>query len=534
MNGSSTPPEQAEEGRAFLQHRVGRFGLFGAGLGWFFLAYRAIDIIVFGRYEELVSGDVGLHFLGGFSLFAIWLGCRDGTHSLRHIRTVEAIGLVSASAAYAGMGMFIPLAARPDFIVLLAVANGLVSRAIYVPSSALRSVLVSIAAAVPPLVMTYLKVSSIDPEKWQGIMPDVMEMSSAEMALSATVFNAAWWACAVIMCGAASRVIYGLRREVSRVRRLGQYTLEEKLGEGGMGIVYRARHAMLQRPTAVKLLPLEKVGERSLARFEREVQLTARLTHPNTVTVFDYGRTPEGVFYYAMELLRGANLGQVVAHDGPQPAARVAHLLVQVAGALAEAHGIGLIHRDIKPGNIMLVEQGSVPDVAKVLDFGLVKDLEQSDGASLTHAETLTGTPLYMSPETITAPDAVDGRSDLYALGAVGYYLLTGEHVFDGQTVVEICGHHLHSPPVPPSKRLERPVPPDLERLLLACLAKAPDDRPRGATELADRLRACRDLGSWTDADARDWWESRGAELACAAVAGATTASLKGPESEEP
>jgi serine/threonine-protein kinase len=233
----------------------------------------------------------------------------------------------------------------------------------------------------------------------------------------------------VAVATAGSGVIYGLRREVRRALRLGQYTLEEKLGEGGMGVVYRARHALLRRPTAVKLLKGDRLGEASLRRFEREVQLTASLSHPNTVSVYDFGRTPEGVVYYAMEYLEGLSLEQLVAEAGAQPPGRVVHVLRQVLGALAEAHGVGLVHRDVKPGNVILCERGGLSDVAKVVDFGLVKDLDAAD--ALSHEGMLVGTPLYLAPEAIRSPNA-DPRSDLYSLGAVAYVLLTGNHVFDG------------------------------------------------------------------------------------------------------
>jgi serine/threonine-protein kinase len=270
---------------------------------------------------------------------------------------------------------------------------------------------------------------------------------------------------------------------------------------------------MLRRGTAVKLLPPEKAGEQAVARFEREVQLTARLTHPNTVTVFDYGRTPEGVFYYAMELLDGASLEDVVALDGAQPPGRVIHILQQVAGALSEAHSINLIHRDVKPANIFLCEQGGEPDVPKVLDFGLVKEVSEGGGVGLTQADAITGTPLYMSPESIRAPGSMDGRSDLYALGAVGYYLLTGDHVFKGDTLVEVCGHHLHTTPQAPSERLGSTVPEDLEVLLLECLEKEPSKRPETAAALRRRLQRCRASGEWDGERARRWWRDNSAGI---------------------
>jgi serine/threonine-protein kinase len=284
---------------------------------------------------------------------------------------------------------------------------------------------------------------------------------------------------------------------------------------------------MLRRPTAIKLLPPEKAGEQSVARFEREVQLTARLSHPNTVTVFDFGRTPEGVFYYAMELLDGAALDLLVGHFGPQPPERVLHVLDGVAGALMEAHEIGLVHRDVKPANIILCKQGGLFDVPKVVDFGLVKDLSGA-GVALTATAALAGTPLYMSPEAITVPDAMDARGDLYALGAVGYFMVTGAHVFTGRTPMEVCGHHLHTRPEAPSARLGRAVPEDLERLLLDCLQKDPGRRPQTAAELQRRVRACRGYGSWDAERARRWWAENGATLSREATA-LPTLSQVGP-----
>ena len=290
-----------------------------------------------------------------------------------------------------------------------------------------------------------------------------------------------------------------------------------------MGVVYRARHAMLRRPTAIKLLKPERMGEAGLRRFEREVQLTAGLSHPNTVTVFDYGRTPDGVFYYAMEYLEGLGLDQLVAADGPQTPGRAVHILRQVLEALAEAHGVGLVHRDVKPGNIILCERGGLSDVAKVVDFGLVKELEAE--GDVTHDAALVGTPLYLAPEAIRSP-AADARADLYSLGAVAYFLLTGQHVFEGRTIIEICGHHLHTPPTPPSERLGRPLPAALEAWVLACLEKDPARRPASASEAAARLERCGLAGEWKADEARAWWVARGRGLAAARRAEATPSAF--------
>jgi serine/threonine protein kinase len=281
-----------------------------------------------------------------------------------------------------------------------------------------------------------------------------------------------------------------------------------------VGVVYRAHHGMMRRPTAIKLLRPEKAIESNLKRFEREVQLTARLTHPHTITIFDYGRTPEGVFYYAMELLDGASLDRVVQVAGRLGPARVVHVLYEVAGALVEAHESGLIHRDVKPANIILCRQGGLYDFPKVVDFGLVKDLEPVGDAALTRADVIAGTPLYISPEAITSPEAVSPQSDLYSLGAVGYFALTGQNVFQGRTLVEVCSHHLHTKPEPPSKRLSEPVPADLEALVLDCLEKDAARRPAGARELRRRLEACAAFGGWTEEDARAWWEENAVAVA--------------------
>jgi len=261
---------------------------------------------------------------------------------------------------------------------------------------------------------------------------------------------------------------------------------------------------MMRRPSAIKLLWADRAGEINLGRFECEVQLTTRLTHPNTITIFDYGRTDDGVFYYAMELLDGATLQRIVAADGAQPPGRVVRILTMVCGALTEAHAIGLIHRDIKPANIMLCTQGGERDVVKLLDFGLVKEFEGDRDVKLTAASAVIGTPQYMAPESILAPDSVDARADIYAVGAVAYYLLAGVDVFDGKSVMEVCSQHLYEEPKPFSER-GLSIPAELEAVVLGCLSKDPNRRPQSAAELRRRVEAC-PVEPWDGATARAWW----------------------------
>jgi hypothetical protein len=327
---------------------------------------------------------------------------------------------------------------------------------------------------------------------------------------------------ALLLLGAVTMCLYTvllgrLRRGVERARKLGRYEMLEKIGEGGMGKVYRARHAMLRRPTAVKLLEAAKASDEAVQRFEREVQASSGLTHPNTISIFDYGRTPDGTFYYAMEYLEGITIGELVSADGAQPEARIVHLMRQASASLAEAHAAGLIHRDLKPSNIMLCLRGGMLDFVKVLDFGLVRGEDRSGDLELTSASSLTGTPLYISPEALEAPETMTASSDVYQLGAIFYYLLTGSHVFTGESLVEILGKHLNKPPVAPSELLGRPVSPDLEELVLACLDKDPLRRPESGAALLEAFEHCRVEGVWTQRDAREWWvhfEERRTQLA--------------------
>ena len=293
-----------------------------------------------------------------------------------------------------------------------------------------------------------------------------------------------------------------------RARQLGQYTLLEKIGEGAMGVVYRARHALLRRETAVKLLLPDRADDEIIQQFEHEVQLTCRLTHPNTIQVFDYGHTADGIFYYAMELLEGLTLQDLADRHGAVPEERAIHILRQAAESLAEAHAAGLIHRDIKPGNLFLCERGGMPDTVKVLDFGLVRDLAH-DRQTLAPGEArsrFVGTPLYMAPETIRNPGHGDAASDLYALGAVAYLLVTGLPVFSAGSVEMAWEMHANSIPVSPNRRAPNPISTELESLILDCLAKAPGDRPAGMNAFLERLTRCPKASTWTPDRRRLWW----------------------------
>ena len=305
------------------------------------------------------------------------------------------------------------------------------------------------------------------------------------------------------------RTINTLRRQAYEARQFGQYRLKQQLGAGGMGEVHLAEHVLLKRPCALKLIHPEKAGNpQTLARFEREVQATAKLSHWNTVEIFDYGRTDDGTFYYVMEYLPGLNLHQLVEMFGPMPAERVIHLLMQTCDALSEAHSKGLVHRDIKPGNIFAANRGGVYDVAKLLDFGLVKPLAELKESGVTQEGMIAGSPLFMSPEQATA-ETVDTKSDIYSLGGVAYFLLTGRPPFKDAKPIKILMAHASQEPPPPS--LYQPgIPADLEEVILKCLAKSPGDRYDSAKSLRTALSECAAAGHWTREDAALWWQEFG------------------------
>jgi eukaryotic-like serine/threonine-protein kinase len=343
--------------------------------------------------------------------------------------------------------------------------------------------------------------------------------------------GAGFWVEITIMLGITflsstygTHMIGSLRREAFEARQLGQYRLCRLIGSGGMGDVYLAEHQMMKRPCAIKLIRPGKAHDpQALARFEREVRATAKLSHWNTIEIFDYGRTEDGTFYYVMEYLPGLSLAELVEKHGPLPAPRAIHLLSQSCDALGEAHAAGLIHRDIKPGNIFAAQRGGIHDVAKLLDFGLAKPIATSAPVQLTQEGSITGSPLFMSPEQALGDSEPDARSDIYSLGAVAYYLLTGVPPFDGDRAIKIILAHAQQPVLPPS-RLRSDIPRDVEQIVLRCLAKNPADRYQSAAALRQALSECVAAGGWTPEDAAGWWQTHSVQdshleaLAAAAI----------------
>jgi len=317
----------------------------------------------------------------------------------------------------------------------------------------------------------------------------------------------------VIMAYVGARVVYNLGTEVTRARELGSYRLEERLGAGGMGEVWKASHRLLARPAAIKLIRSSEhaggIPDEMRRRFEREAQVIAQLRSPHTVTLFDFGVAAEGSFYYVMELLDGLDADTLIKRFGPIPADRVIHILRQMCHSLSEAESHGLVHRDIKPANIFLCRYGEDYDFVKVLDFGIAKavhDPSSETQTDLTVAAVVRGTPAFIAPEQALGAADVDSRADIYSTGCVAYWLLTGQLVFTADTPMGLLVAHAQTPPPPPSSRTELPIPVDLEALVMCCLAKDRGQRPKSARDLLHRLDAISVTQSWSESHARDWW----------------------------
>nr|HEX4313456.1 serine/threonine-protein kinase [Kofleriaceae bacterium] len=489
---------------AFTKMMLASFTALMLLLGGMYRAYPEIepahnDLIFFGAAMQLAA------------LAAIWrlVLVRDKDLSMAWLNRIDLIYALGIGGAFAGSAALAPDLRPAHYTSLIFACFAVFSRALVVPSTGARTTFVSVAAFVP-IVGAAIYLVGVTTE----------ELPAPAFLVGAITVSSV----CILLSTVGSRVVYGLRRQVTEAMQLGKYTLGEQIGEGGMGAVYRAHHVLLRRDTAIKLLLPAKVGVDNLDRFEREVQHMSTLTHPNTVAVFDYGRS-EGTLYYAMEYLGGGiNLGQLVKNFGPQRGGRVASILAQVCGALQEAHDKGFIHRDVTPANIILCERGGMPDVVKVVDFGLVKEITADAGPTTA---MVLGTPGYIAPEQVTDPATIGPSWDLYAVGAVGYYLLTGKRVFEGKTAAHVLAQHISNAPKRPAEVAAIHVDGELEAVIMSCLAKAPADRPGSAATLAARLRglSAAALGDWSEAEARAWWSDY-KQLATAAVATAETRSI--------
>jgi serine/threonine-protein kinase len=441
-----------------------------------------------------------IELVGALSSGAMWLYFRRSTASaLVKANAGLALMLVGAALIASLNAWVLPLPTighlHVSWVAILILVYSMIA-----PSTPRRILFAALAAA------------SMDPLAYA-----VAGWLGAPAPPPATVLLTSWptFTCAVVAM-IPSYVVQRIGHRLHEAQEMGSYQLIEPLGTGGMGEVWRAEHRLLARQAAIKLVRPEVLGARTetdarlaLRRFEREAQATAQLNSPHTIQLFDFGITEEGTFYYVMELLAGLDLESMVREFGPLPSERVIFLMRQACHSLADAHTRGLVHRDVKPANIYVCRMGLEYDFVKVLDFGLVKlnRLTSRDDTLETLDQTTTGTPAYMAPEIILGDAAVDRRADVYALGCVAYYLLTGQLVFEAEQPMQMMMQHLHAQPIPPSQRTELPIPRQLEELVMACLQKDPNHRPQDALALFRLACECRGCEGWTQERAREWWE---------------------------
>lgn len=484
-----------EDSRGYLQARVRFFAAVAFVLvGAHYLFINTLRTLV-GKPLSDFANPVAATHLG---TFLVLLGCFGVAWrvklSVRALSVLDAFTTLSFVFGLTLLGYSARDSWAPEMVVLMGGTLALVARATLVPSASKRTLLIGVLGGAIMVTGIYLISASAE--------------QSHRPAYYATI-GASWAALSVAATVIASRTIYGLRQQVQAAERLGHYQLGARIGEGAMGIVYRAQHALLKRPTAVKLLRPEVAAKRTVERFRREILLTASLEHPSTVAVYDCGQSRDGNLYYAMELLDGVDFYSLIKRFGPLEPERVVHLLIQACGSLSEAHDAGLIHRDIKPGNMMLCRRGGVFDLLKILDFGLVKESAPDPEQAKVSAENqIVGTPLYMAPEAISDPAKVDNRTDLYSLGATAYFMLTGHHVFDADERDVVFRQQMEALPARPSSRAPAPIPEALENVILSCLEKKQLDRPASAAELGAALTSLNLAPAWTQARARAWWEA--------------------------
>jgi serine/threonine-protein kinase len=471
-----------------------------------FLAWCIINLSVSGAWE-----DFGLLFLMHIGVTALmgliaWKLCAKCDLSLPYLRVAEAL-VFGAPAAFFVLLHFQRLkvsSSLAEHAHAPAIVGGwlllMFCYALFVPNSWRRAAIVLGLMAAAPIAVILAAYGLVEP------FAALLESTSYRGYLSEQVLTMAL-AALVSIVGVYS--IGALRQEAFVAKQLGQYRLKKLLGAGGMGEVYLAEHQMMKRPCAVKLIRPERAGDPNvLARFEREVRATAKLSHWNSIDIYDYGRTEDGTFYYVMEFLPGHNLGELVNGHGPLPAARIVYLMRQVCDALAEAHSHNLVHRDIKPANIYCAYRGGMFDVAKLLDFGLAKPLAEKRDVDLTQEGSITGSPLFMSPEQATSEE-VDGRSDIYSLGAVMYFMATGRPPFNHASPLKVMIAHASEDPEPP-RYVNAGVPPELEEIILRSMEKRPGDRYQTVAELRESLDHVPTESDWNARLAADWWENYG------------------------
>jgi hypothetical protein len=508
----STDSIAGDDTRHLLQVRLklAAVALFALGI-----AFLVRDLI-FGFETGEGAVDIGQLILLAVALVALYGGKRLSLKSLRLIELM-VFGVPAVRMAFLSYASILENARARDAVEVLAQMQGttlaffalITFYGMFVPNTVRRaSVIIGTFGFV--FIMLLPAMSFHDPLAWQFIWEAVDVERRSSMALL-VIF-------AVGISIAASSIIHTLRTEVIEARRMGQYRLTESIGKGGMGEVWKAEHALLARPAAVKLIRPEVLdpsdpdrAESMIRRFEREAQATAKLRSVHSVELYDFGITASGTFYFVMELLDGIDLERLVKQDGPLQPARARYLLRQVCDSLQEAHEKGLVHRDVKPANVLACRLGGNYDFVKVLDFGLAKHHEPDaagQDAKLTREGMVIGTPAYMPPETITRGIS-DARSDIYALGCVMFWTLTGELVFEGSAAMSMVARHAQEVPEPPSKRSESSVPSGFDRVVLACLEKDPEARPQSTAEVKRMLDACELEDSWTEADAEKWWASR-------------------------
>jgi len=508
---------QSVEIQTLLRQRLRILALIAFGGFAFFNAFRFLRLDMTPTYVWQIMVPSAVYL--GISLVLIATLWNARPYTLRQLRWLEGLffgitTLYQAWETYAtlfllqGQGWLLEYAQRhPSEMSILARQPSTIWMAViiaygtFIPNTGRRCAVVTGLIASTPIAVVAVGGSL------SGVPARLLVIFLSELGL--------WVGVAVAMAIYGSHKITVLREEAMAARKLGQYQLKQRLGKGGMGEVYLAEHVLLKRPCAVKVIRPEQAGDpTTLQRFLREVQATATLTHPNTVQVFDYGQASDGTVFYAMEYLTGLSLEELVRARGPLPPARVIFVLRQLCGALAEAHAIGLIHRDVKPSNVILCSRGGLHDVAKLLDFGLVRmQPTHASGAGLTQAGMIFGTPTYMSPEQAIG-GGLDPRSDIYSLGALAYSLLTGQPPFVRDSLVQVLAAHIDEPVTPLSNRCSD-IPEDLEAVVLRCLAKDPEERFPDATSVAQALDACRSAGDWTELDAAAWWTTLSTSTTC-------------------